>query len=427
MQDVLFFFFGILGFYILISYKSVSRLWLVSLCFLLSMLSKETGILFIGLALLYLFWWSRKRFFTSIAFMVVPAGLWLALRLNAVGLNNPNIAPIDRLNLVGRLLTLPSILLFYLAKFIFPWKLASGYYWVHPTFSARYVLVPLLIDLAVLGIAIYLGFAVHRKASKTLYHKYLFFSVWLVLGLLTLSQIITLDMTASETWFYFSMSGLLGMIGVAVKTFSKKINPSWLMAIALLLIVLLGFRTLMRGIDWNNKYHLDKLDIAASRQDYVADNDIANILIGQHKYAAAKVYADQSIAIFPYFGNYNNLSTIYLDSGNIAEAKTIFDKGLGYGRYVDIYDNLGEISLVQGNVNSNRLFFAQALNLFPEDGQLWFYKALFDGEHNDNTDAKTDINNAVNFGYPVNQIIYRVIMNGQILAIHTNLGVINLQ
>jgi uncharacterized membrane protein len=305
--------------------------------------------------------------------------------------------------------------------------LASGYYWVHPTFSVRYVLLPLLIDLAVVGTAIYLGFTVRRKASKSIYRKYLFFSAWVILGLLTLSQIIPLDMTASETWFYFSMAGLLGMIGILVKTFIKNSNPNWLLAIAVLLIALFGFRTLMRGTDWNNKYHLDKLDIAASRQDYVAYNDIANILIGQHKYTAAKIYADQSIAIFPYFGNYNNLGTVYLDSGNVVEAKTIFDKGLSYGRYVDIYDNLSEIALVYGNINSNQLFFNQALKLFPQDGQLWFYKALFDGEHNDNPAAKADINNAVNYGYPVNQTIYSVIMNNKTLVIHTNLGIVNLK
>ena len=235
---------------------------------LLSLLSKETGVVFVGQALIYLFWFERKRLFRSSVYLIVPAILWLLLKINAVGHKfKYNIAPIDRLNLSGRLLTMPSIMQFYLTKFIYPWKLASGYYWVHPTFSVRYFLLPLLIDLAVISLAIYFGIAIYRKADKTLYRKYIFFSAWVILGLFTLIQIIPLDMTASETWFYFSMAGLLGIIGIIIKTFWKKLNPSWFLAATALVIIIFGGRTLMRGVDWNNKYHLDRLDITASKQD----------------------------------------------------------------------------------------------------------------------------------------------------------------
>src|SRR5665213_1777591 len=53
MQDALFFFFGILALYLLLRLKSVRSLLLVAACLFLSLLSKESGLLFTSMALLY--------------------------------------------------------------------------------------------------------------------------------------------------------------------------------------------------------------------------------------------------------------------------------------------------------------------------------------------------------------------------------------
>jgi 4-amino-4-deoxy-L-arabinose transferase-like glycosyltransferase len=144
MQDALFFFFGILAIWLLLRFKSIRSLWLVALCLFLSLLSKETAVVFIIMALLYLFWFNRDRFYKFIYIMVVPVAAYLALRINAVGTTvYSNVAPIDHLNLLDRLLTMPSIVLFYITKFVFPWKLATAYYWTYSSFSVRHVLLPL--------------------------------------------------------------------------------------------------------------------------------------------------------------------------------------------------------------------------------------------------------------------------------------------
>ena len=54
MQDILFFFFGILALWLLLRFDSIKSLLLVAVCLLLSLLSKETGVVFIVIALLYL-------------------------------------------------------------------------------------------------------------------------------------------------------------------------------------------------------------------------------------------------------------------------------------------------------------------------------------------------------------------------------------
>ena len=62
MEDVLFFFFGILALYKLIKAKSVGSIVLVSFLIFLSILSKETGALFLPLALLILTGGAGRRF-----------------------------------------------------------------------------------------------------------------------------------------------------------------------------------------------------------------------------------------------------------------------------------------------------------------------------------------------------------------------------
>jgi 4-amino-4-deoxy-L-arabinose transferase-like glycosyltransferase len=59
MQDALFFFFGILAVWLLVRFSSVKSLFFVALCLFLSLLSKESGVLFIAVSLLYLYWWNR--------------------------------------------------------------------------------------------------------------------------------------------------------------------------------------------------------------------------------------------------------------------------------------------------------------------------------------------------------------------------------
>jgi hypothetical protein len=53
-----------------------------------------------------------------------------------------------------------------------------------------------------------------KRTSKAETRAYLFFGAWASLGILAHLQIIPLDMTAAETWLYFPMPGILGMLGL---------------------------------------------------------------------------------------------------------------------------------------------------------------------------------------------------------------------
>ncbi len=417
MQDALFFFFGILGLNILLRYKSVRSLVLVAVCFLLSLLSKETGILFIAMALLYLYWYNRKRLYPFIGCVAPVLAIWLVLRVYAVGLfQPPNNVPIDGLGLIGRLLTAPSIVLLYLTKLVFPLKLSSSYYWVYSQFSFMHVVVPLIIDLLAIGIYCYAALFVRKHASKAVFRSFLFFSVWTAIGFLPLLQILPLDFTAFEPWFYFPMAGILGMIGVFVSVFPKGIRITVdrrvITTLVALIILLLGARSAIRGTDYKSQYVLAKHDIAASSDNYMAYSIVALGLAQQGSYPLAIADAQKSVSMYPTYDNYNTLGIVLSSAGDYAGSFKAYNKALKSGGIEVVYDNLSTLMLLYGPVNEDRHIFLEALNDYPQDPTLWFNLALWEDEHNDNADARVSIKIAASYGQ-VNPTIYDNIMTNQ--------------
>lgn len=400
MQDALMFFFGILAFWLLLRDDSDRGLWLVAGSLFLTLLSKEAGLLFVIMVLVYLYLFDRERLTTFMKIISIPVILWVLLKANAVGLfgANPDTGPIDRLGFIGRLMTMPSIMLFYLTKFVFPWKLATQYHWVYPTFSVRHVLVPLFIDLIVIALIVLAGWKIKHRASETRYRLFLFFAIWAGLGLVSYLQFFPIDMTACENWFYFPMAGVLGMIGIAIITFKPRVNSSWIVLMVVLLIATLGARTAIRGTDYSSVYKLDSKDAVVSKEDYNAYTGLAQISIDQGKYRLAETYAKKSIGIFPGMTNYQDLGASLTYQGNFAGAYRAYKNGLKYGNYSQILDDIAELTLVYGNPVDNQKFFANSLKQYPHDSYLWTYYALFFYHYGNVPYARAAISYAVQGG-----------------------------
>jgi tetratricopeptide (TPR) repeat protein len=396
IQDALFFFFGILGLNLLIRFKSTRSLVLVALCLLLSLLSKETAVVFVAISLLYLFFWDKKRLLPFSGIMVPPIALWLILKAHAVGLlgSNPHNAPVDYLSLGHRLLTAPSAVSFYITKFIFPWKLSTGYYWAYSTFSVRHVLLPLLVDLITLAVFIYLGYLVKKKATKQDFLAYLFFAAWAILGLLLLLQIIPLDMTVSEPWFYFPIVGLLGMIGIVLISFEDYINPDWFLVIVAIVILLFGVRSLIRGLDYSSPYTLAKSNIAASKEDYTAYYIAAYNLLEQGNFSQAKADAEQAAHIFPTGDTYSSLALIQADEGDYPGAMNSYMHALklaGNLATTTQYEYIAQLCFLYGNPTSDKQIILNGIKKYPNDITLRIYLALFEEKNNDSAGAKSTL------------------------------------
>ena len=410
MQDALFFFLGILAIWMLIKNKS---LWKVVLLLFLSMLSKESGILFTLIASLYLYLFDRKRIFAFFKTIAVPIVLYFVLKISAVGFTGAHhAAPINELGFIEKMMTAPSIMLFYIGKLLFPAQLSLGYYWTYPNFSVEHVLIPLLIDLGVIGLFTYLGFVVKKRLSKKSFLTFMFFATWTVMGIGLYLQVIPgLDFTACETWFYFAMAGLLGMIGVSTLLVKQFRYRNWLIVPIVLIIIALGIRSNLRGYDYSSQYKLATVDVSVTDNNFSAMNNIAQNLIDQGKYNEAIVYAEKSIQIYPIVSNYINLGVALQQTGKYKEAIDAYDKALIYGNINIIYENIALIHIVSSKPADTEQFFKTAFAEYPRDFKLWLYYAVFEGAVGSKDTAINAIISARNYGQVPSQI-YDGITNG---------------
>jgi tetratricopeptide (TPR) repeat protein len=414
MNNALFFFFGMFALCLLIRFHSARSLFVVVACLFLSLLSKETGILFTLMALIYLFWWDRQRLFAFISIVLLPIALYLMLKANAVGLNNnPNNAPIDALGLGSRLLTVPSIVLFYISKIVWPVPLATDYYWVHPTFSFQYFVLPIVLDLAFLALIVVAGRAIRNKGTPAQHRTFWFFAAWLGLGLLAHLQIIPLDETVSETYLYFPIVGLLGMIGLTVSVLTpridsvsirtKPIDRRVIIAVGSALLLFFGLRTAVRGTNYSSQATLAYSDIGPSPDDYNALINVGDNLLDQGRNSESVVYFERSIDVFPTYAGYRDLGIGLTYDGDYAGAMATFYKALTYSANDDtassqIYEGMGKLTLVYGDFNSSKNLIDSALSRYPQDSDLWLSLAVLLEKNNENTLAKQALGEATYYG-----------------------------
>jgi len=175
--------------------------------------------------------------------------------------------------------------------------------------------LPLVIDLlffagvAAIGIYIY-------KHAREVWKQYVFFVAWFVIGLSLHLQIVPLDVTVSERWFYFLILGYLGMLGVIVQRFvftsKNKTLKAAIVGVTAVIICVLSIVTIVRGTQWNTALGLYKHDLQYS-PDSPALNDLyAQTLMQDNDFDQAKYYLERSVALDYMLGdNVDNLAKWY--------------------------------------------------------------------------------------------------------------------
>lgn len=261
---------------------------------------------------------------------------------------------------------------------------------------------------------------IRRHAAKSLYYTYLFFAIWFASGIVAHLQIIPLDMTAPETWFYFSMAGILGLVGVLMTSIPLRVQPQWLLLLACLIIGILGIRTGLRGLDFRNQNTLATKDIAAAGGNYVAYNTLATDLTHKGDYAAAKVDAEKSVAIYPTYINKFTLGKTLANVDNCPGSMTAYTAALRYNiNPMPLSEQIGGLTLVCGTPDSDVRFLDSALHTYPHDSYLWMYLAIFEAKDKDSESAQYAIAKAAQYG-PINQALYNDLIGNRPFTLNIN-------
>lgn len=425
IQDNLFFFFGIIGLWLVINHKSEKYIYLSSLFFFLSLLSKETGILFVFSALVYAILFERKIFtklFWSSASAVV---LFALLRISAVSfLAKPLNAPIAQLTFMERIANIPSVIFIYIKNFFFPLNLSSSYQWAYTDFNFGNFLLPLAFILIIIILILIFGIYLYRKKQTNLFKIYILFASILASGLLIHSQIVPLDFTASERWAYVPMVGAFGLFGILITIWSKnKKAKNYLLFISIVILILFASRTFIRGFDWKDNITLATNDIKVTKDSYDLEMRIGVWYLEKGNLKEAQKHMERSVELYPYITNLNNLGVIYTRLGELEKAKNSLLRALSIADYYVTYDNLGSLAVVHGDPEENTEFIKNALRKYPNDYKLWLDLAIIEYKLGMKEEAKIHVANS----YALDRSnltlgLYDLIMKDLLLDVNTITG-----
>jgi len=417
IQETLFFFFGMIALLLLRKYKTQKFLIAASICLLLSLLSKETGILFFFVSYVYLFLFARKGFYYFLGYSFAALCIYFFLRVNAIGLINHTVAnaPIQSVSLMTRLTNTPAMFLFYVKTFVFPYALSSSYQWVYTNIDFIHFWFPLAVDIVILIIIFFSAFIIHKRSSRKYFLVYLFFISWFLLGLFLHMQILPLDKTVAEQWFYFPMVGILGMLGVVSEEMHISVKNKWIFTAICLVLILLSVRTFVRSFDWKDDLSIATHDITVSKDAYDLESELSFAYFQKGNLPLALLHAQKSVELYPAVTNLDNLGSLYGYLGNYKEAEASYHRSLLYGSYYLTYENLAVIGANYGDKKKNIAFIKNvALKQYPYDAKIWLYLAGLEYNNGDKKDALVDLQQSYQYG-PSAQVVavYKTMINNK--------------
>jgi protein O-mannosyl-transferase len=419
LQDVLFTFFGLSGL-LLLMYKpqTMRNILIAYLLFLLALLSKETGIVFIALGLFYQFLYNHnqtkmrpnkavilnliqdpERFRNKFGmtespvllhclFSILTISIYAVLRIRAVGLYNYQTEhfPMVQLSLPERLINIPQILFYYIKTISIPIHLAFAQNWVVTEISLTTFYLPLLVIGIVISLLTWFGLSL--KKDHRSFRIFLFFLGFIVLGMSLHLQILPLDMTVADRWFYVPFIGVLGMLAIIFTHISKhKKSVPGLQYGFITLVLLLFCLTFTRSLNWQSQYSLYQHDVRYNTTSYNLLNGWASELMNVGKYNDAEPYIRKSIALKSDFCySWNNLGSVYAVRKEYGKAREYYETALKRNPCVLAYNNLATLMNYHFEVEDAYIYTKSAIKEVPGSPRLWLMLALI--EHKRGNDDK---------------------------------------
>lgn len=427
-DNTLFFLFGILALTLSIKKQINFKKGLLIFSLLeLSLLSKETGIGFLFLILLFTILFYKNKIFQYLFIAISTILLYFLIRFGIGGifLNNTDlrwVVPIDNLTLSERLLNLPAIIFYYLKIFIFPQNLAIDQLWLIPSANSTYFYIPLLVDILFLIFVVMFGYYLIKK-NKTEGKQYIFFMCWLLGGLSFYSQIIPLDATVADRWIYFPLIGFLGISGFIISEIRLRQFRQIFPYLAVLIIMLLSVRTIIRNTNWSDNLTLFSHDAKVS-DNFDLESNIGAVLSTDNLPKEALPHTLKSVQMYPYDLNLSNLGDIYDQLGEYSLAKKYYSESLATRRIsvdhqtlaLHVYLRLSGIYLFHGNPYKAKVILRQAVKDYPHEWTLWSFLAISEYYDHNKKNALVAAETAKNLfpGASTTKLYYLISNNKQV-------------
>ena len=368
LDEILCFLFGLLSIMFLFRYistRSKLSFILVGISFFLSLASKETGISFLLIIPLVIYFFYSENFKKTIIpisiLLVSITGFWAILRMivfkdlpqniitETSALNNTLYAAPD---LASKYATAFYILIRYIGLLILPHPLSCDYNF------AQIKIQTLHDPLALLGIVFYLGIGIYSIINFRKKNIIVFAILFFLITLAPVSNIFFLGGSSmSERFMYIPSLGFCLVITYFLMKLMKSVNAKLvhsnllkffsanpaLFLFVFGIAILYSFKTFSRNKDWKDTLTIFSHDILVSKNSATANYLLGNSLVLRggispvkkdqlDTFNLAKKYLKRAVEIAPGFYNASsNLGYIYLTENKADSAYLYLKEGLKNG------------------------------------------------------------------------------------------------
>ncbi|HET9746153.1 MAG TPA: tetratricopeptide repeat protein, partial [Chitinophagaceae bacterium] len=378
MDEILCFLFGLSALWFVLNYvstKSKASVILGSICFFLSLISKETGVTFLLATPMTVFFFadsSLKKTFLILLGLSALTGIWLVIRMmvfkdlppntatTASILNNTLNAAPDK---ISRFATAFYILLRYIVLLAFPYRLRYDYSYAQINIQTLANPGAWLGIIVVIGALIYALFNI-RKKSVVAYGILFFF-----ITLAPVSNVFfPVAATMAERFMYIPSFGFCLILSYfliritntkniqsGIKTFFQFVSVNYKpLTLVFAISVLYVIRTTTRNGDWQDNLTLFSHDVKITGNSARANQTFGSALMlagmsSKNKknqtdtFNLAKIYLQKALDIYPdFYSPLSHLGVIYLFENKIDSAYSYLKKGIEImPNDVDLNFNLG--------------------------------------------------------------------------------------
>lgn len=404
-NDLMYLFFGMISIMVLPRGNiSMKRLFILVICLFLSLLSKETGFLFITVLISYSYLYYKKNTLRVVIASVIVVICYMLLRTSLyIGLSEEQafaFSPFLHMSFMLHLVNIPALFTYYLHNFIYPDQLAIAQQWSVETINTSDFYFPLAVFISFLTINLFLFIQAFRKKDKEQVRNIIFFSLWFWFGISLYFQWIPLDMTVADRWFYFPMIGLLGLIGLLFQQF--KIKKSYKPIFISLMVIYLTFlviTTIVRNMDWNNERSLYFHDITVTENSFDLENLVGMIDFKDHNLPAAKQHFQKSISLYRCSDAVNNLGYFYQINGQVQKAEHEYFIAVKCSQGYKDYGNLVILLYKEHKFDLAEQYTKLAIQKYPNGAGLYFILGLIDNKKGNKYEALKNLT----IGYKLSQ------------------------
>ncbi|MGB8131707.1 MAG: tetratricopeptide repeat protein [Candidatus Angelobacter sp.] len=353
------------------------------LAFAASLLCKETALIFPFLILSYalLLGDENQRKLQSAVKSAAPyfavTAIYTAVRIHVLGGFSHTLTPLP-LKVV--LLTLPSIVIFYLGLLLAPTGLSPFYDTPYiKTASVTGFLAPTLILLMLGGILTVWVLHLRKSGQAKASRQVVFFLAWTIFLLVPAFNLTALDIgeIAHDRYLYLPSIGVCALIALVMKGAGERLHLSVYfrnLAVAAVAIILCT-ATIAQSVFWKDDMTLYKRGASMAPANMGAQSNLANTYFEAGDFEHGIAVYKRILMLDPSFVNsYYNLGVAYYKLGDHAQAQSYLQKAISLRPTPGSYFYLGLAQLKKGDLASAQESLRVATQWSPE--RFDFHAAL---------------------------------------------------